>query len=170
MASGRSTQLAGQLGEYLVAAQLCRLNLVAATFSGNVQHFDILASDANGRAHTVQVKTIRGRDWQLNAAKFLDIDLVDGNRQIVRGRLKEPIPGLMCVFVRLGEDYRADEYYVLTWLEVQDIVDAHYRQNLEKHGGIRPKNAESRHTSFFYGALQPYRDAWHKFDIGAAPA
>ena len=43
MASGRGTKLTGAVGEFLVAAELCRRNLVATPFSGNVPHYDIIA-------------------------------------------------------------------------------------------------------------------------------
>ena len=108
MATGRSTQLTGQVGEYLVAA----------TFSGNVEHFDILASDLKGVAFAVQVKAIRTGDWQLSASRFPDIE-IQGTKQVVRGSMPEPHPGLICVFVLLGSECGADEFYVLTWLEVQ---------------------------------------------------
>jgi hypothetical protein len=39
MATGRSTQLTGQIGEHLVAAGLGRMGFVAAPFAGNVPHF-----------------------------------------------------------------------------------------------------------------------------------
>ena len=44
MATGRSNKLVGQTGEYLVAAELSRRGLIATTFTGNVPHYDIIAS------------------------------------------------------------------------------------------------------------------------------
>lgn len=49
MATGRENQLTKQVGEYLVAAELCRRGFIATTFTGNVPDFDIIASDARGR-------------------------------------------------------------------------------------------------------------------------
>jgi len=49
MATGRSNKLVGQTGEYLVAAELLRRGLIATTFTGNVPHYDIIASDETGR-------------------------------------------------------------------------------------------------------------------------
>ena len=54
--SGRATKLTGQIGEYLVAAELARRGLIATTFTGNVPHYDIIASDERGRHLSVQVK------------------------------------------------------------------------------------------------------------------
>jgi hypothetical protein len=42
MRSGRNNLLTKQIGEYLVAAELGRKGLIAATFTGNVPDFDIL--------------------------------------------------------------------------------------------------------------------------------
>jgi hypothetical protein len=162
MATGRSTQLTGQIGEYLVAAQLCRHDLIAATFSGNVEHFDVLATDASGRAVAVQVKTIKTGDWQLNADRYLLIEQT-GDRQVVRGLGPEPHPGLMCVFVRLGVTYAADEFYVLSWRDVQRLVAQNYRANLKRLGGVRPRNPSSRHTAVSTKHLEPFRDAWTAF-------
>ena len=44
MATGRTSKLVGQTGEYLVAAELSRRGLIATTFTGNVPHYDIIAS------------------------------------------------------------------------------------------------------------------------------
>lgn len=49
MATGRSNKLVGQTGEYLVAAELSRRGFIATTFTGNVPHYDIIASDETGR-------------------------------------------------------------------------------------------------------------------------
>ena len=83
MATGRSTKLVGQAGEYLVAAELSRRGLIATTFTGNVPHYDIIASDENGRHVSVQVKTTRSGSWQFgDMSIFCDITF-DGKRQIV---------------------------------------------------------------------------------------
>ena len=142
--------------------------MIAATFSGNVEHFDILASNAEGIGYAVQVKTIRKGDWQLNATRFLDI-AQRGSKQSVRRKLPEPHPGLLCVFVRLGEANGADEFFVLSWLDLQKIVARHYKENLAKHGGIRPRNPESTHTALSKLELAPFQDAWHTFEKRKRP-
>jgi len=43
MATGREIQLTQHRGEYLVAAELCRLGYLATTFTGNVPDIDIIA-------------------------------------------------------------------------------------------------------------------------------
>ena len=64
MATGRSKKIVGQTGEYLVAAELSRRGLIATTFTGNVPHYDIIASDETGRHVSVQVKSSRSASWQ----------------------------------------------------------------------------------------------------------
>jgi len=44
MATGRNMQLTKMLGEYLVCAELCRRESLAATFTENVPEFDIFAA------------------------------------------------------------------------------------------------------------------------------
>ena len=80
MATGRSIQLNKQIGEYLVACELARRGLLVATFSGNVPDFDIIASDANGHSIPIQVKTIRGGEWQFSADKFVEVRFEGKNR------------------------------------------------------------------------------------------
>lgn len=64
MPTGRSTKLVGATGEYLVAAALSRRGLIATTFTGNVPHYDIIASDESGRHVSVQVEASRSSSWQ----------------------------------------------------------------------------------------------------------
>jgi hypothetical protein len=75
MATGRSNQLTKQVGEYLVAAELGRLGLLAATFSGNVPEHDIVATDSACKTVPVQVKAVTGTSWQFDIRRFVDIEL-----------------------------------------------------------------------------------------------
>jgi hypothetical protein len=77
MGSGRKNQLTKQIGEYLVAAELCRRGLIATTFTGNVPDFDIIATDERFETIPIQVKTIWGGSWQLDASKFIKIEKID---------------------------------------------------------------------------------------------
>jgi len=49
MTTGLKTQLAKQVGEYLVAAELGRMGLIAATFAGNVPDYDVSVRRTTGR-------------------------------------------------------------------------------------------------------------------------
>ena len=74
MATGRQNKLVGQTGEYLVASELSRRGLIATTFTGNVPHYDIIASNEKGKHISVQVKTISGSTWQFaRVDRFVEI-------------------------------------------------------------------------------------------------
>lgn len=144
MATARSNQLTKQVGEYLVACELARRGLLVATFSGNVPDFDLIATDFKGFSCPIQVKTIRRGAWQFSIDKFADITF-DGSRQLIGRKKPLPIPQLVCVFVLAAEKYGEDQFFVLEWAKVQDIVISSYRRWLDTHGGVRPK--KNRFTS-----------------------
>ncbi|MBA7537492.1 hypothetical protein ES705_29761 [subsurface metagenome] len=158
MATGQSMQLAKQIGEYLTAAELCRRKFVAATFSGNVPHYDILASDENGKKIAVQVKTIRGGSWQFDARKFVNITM-SGNKQVLGVEKKEPYPNLLCVFI-LIDNYGSDKFYIFTWKQLQDIMIYRYKRWLDKHDGKRPRKPDSFHSSLNPEDLKKHEDNW----------
>ncbi|NUM68395.1 hypothetical protein HUU39_24510 [candidate division KSB1 bacterium] len=143
MAAGRSNQLVKQIGEYLVACELARRGLLVATFSGNVPDFDL----------------IRGGAWQFSIDKFADITF-DGSRQLIGRKKPLPIPQLVCVFVLAAEKYGDDQFFVLEWSKVQDIVITIYRRWLDTHGGVRPRKPDSLHCAIVMENLQKYKDNW----------
>ncbi|UCE51311.1 MAG: hypothetical protein JSV31_18865 [Desulfobacterales bacterium] len=159
MTTGRSTKLVGQAGEYLVAAELSRRGLIATTFTGNVHHYDIIASEEKGRHVSVQVKTIRGGSWQFSDIRqFCDITF-QGKRQII-GRAKQcPVRGLICVFVRLNS-YGEDKFYICPWLTLRAKIIKGHKDYLAKHKGIRPKKWDSPHTAIAEESLSAFKDRW----------
>jgi hypothetical protein len=152
VASGRDTQLARQIGEYLAAAELGRRGWVATTFTGSVPGFDILAINSDGTILEVQVKAIRSSAWQLNAGQFLDIDIVDG-AQIVRGKRAIKTARRVCIFIEL-RDYGSDAFYLCDLGELQEILLADYKN------GPRPKNPTTLHHALYPKRLTPFRDNW----------
>src|SRR3954467_11981519 len=137
MAKGRDMQLARQIGEHLVAAELGRRGYVAAPFAGNVPLFDLLAADMTGRAFSVQVKTVRRFQWQIDAEKFINIHIDDNTRlQSVKGRVRLPNPNVVCIFIMLKDDdpdghIKEDEFYVLTICRLQEIIEVGYIARLD---------------------------------------
>ena len=129
MATGRDNQLTKQTGEYLVAAELCRRGFIATTFTGNVPHYDIIASNASGRHQAIQVKAIKRGSWQFDSRAFADIQL-DAKKQVIGRLVEAPYPDLVCVFVRLRSQ-AADEFYILTWADLQKIAIGGHRRYLE---------------------------------------
>jgi len=160
MATGRDNQLTKQVGEYLVAAEVCRRGFIATTFTGNVPHYDIIASDGSGRHLAIQVKAIKGGAWQFDCRTFAEIRF-DGKRQVVGRPTEAPYPDLVCVFVRL-RGQGADEFYILTWSDLQKIAVASHRRYLQGHGGVRPKKYDSFHMAI--RMLKEHRDKWGVLD------
>lgn len=159
MRSGRSTKIVGQTGEYLVAAELSRRGLIATTFTGNVPHYDIVASDEVGRHVSVQVKTSRSASWQFsNITNFCDVTF-SGKRQIVGKSKRCPIRRLVVVFVRV-DPQGSDQYYILTWTRLRHLLVKGHKNFLDKHNGVRPRNYKSLHSAIQEESLHPYRDKW----------
>jgi hypothetical protein len=102
MATGRSNLLIKQIGEYLVASELARRELLVATFSGNVPDFDLIATDLKGSSCPIQVKTVRGGAWQFSIDEFVDIT-IEGSKQIIGKKKSLPISQLVSVFVIAAE-------------------------------------------------------------------
>jgi hypothetical protein len=159
MATGRSNQLIKQMGEYLVACELARQGLLVATFSGNVPDFDLIATDFKGSSCLIQVKTIKGGAWQFSIDKFVDITF-DGSRQLIGNKKPLPIPQLVCVFVLAAEKYGDDQFFVLEWSKVQEILIANHTRWLDSHGGVRPRKYDSMHCAIIQSDLRDYKDNW----------
>ena len=162
MATGRSNQLNKQIGEYLVASELARRGWLVATFSGNVPDFDIVAGNANGQSVPIQVKTIRGGDWQFSVDKFVEVKF-KGQKQILGSIIPPRIQHLLCVFV-LATEYGKDRFFILEWEELRDIAVASYSFWLDIKKGVRPRNYKSLHCAVSPKKLTEYENQWDKID------
>ena len=160
MATGRSNKLVGQTGEYLVAAELSRRGLIATTFTGNVPHYDIIASNEVGRHVSVQVKASRGTSWQFaDIRKYCGIEF-KGKKQIVGKAVKCPVRGLVVVLVKIDEGGN-DRYYILTWQKLRNLLVKHHKNYLARHGGMRAEKWDSFHCAISDKDLKAYEDNWH---------
>lgn len=159
MTSGRKNKLTGQTGEYLVAAELSRRGFIATTFTGNVPHYDIVASDESGRHASVQVKAASGGSWQFgNIRRYCDIEF-DGRRQIVGDLKPAPVRGLVTVFVKI-QDLPPDCFYVLDWTELTKLLAAKHTRFLERNNGVRPKKWDSLHIAIKEESLLGFANQW----------
>ena len=148
----------------MVAAELSRRGLLTATFAGNVPDDDIVATGSRGQTALVQVKAIAGPSWQFDIRTFTDVRYKAG-AQTMGQPTTPPAGALICVFVRLNKDgYGADRFYVLRWPELQRVLINGYRSYLERHGGRRPKRADSFHTALRETHIEPFLDNWPLFD------
>jgi len=160
MASGRKNQLTKQIGEYLVAAELCRRGLIATTFTGNVPDFDVIATNKSFKTVPIQVTTIWGKGaWQFDGSKFLDIKFEVNGIQRIIGKKNLSNPDLICIFVRLISQGN-DGFFIFRLIDLQEIIFEHYSQYLVKHNGKRPRNESSTHAGVNPILLERFRDNW----------
>lgn len=153
-----STQLAGQIGESLVVAELGRRGIVATSFAGNVPDIDLLAFKDGSSVH-LQVKSVRTGSVSFDANRFLLIEF-DGDKQIVRGPDPEIDGDLIYVFVRIGNSAGEDQFFILEQRQLQEIIKQNHIAWLDKHGGVRPKNPQSTHVSVSLAQLAEVEDHW----------
>ena len=158
MATGRGNQLTKQVGEYLVAAELCRRGFIATTFTGNVPYYDIVASSSHGRTALLQVKTINAGDWQFDIRRFADFRLT-GKKQLFKKMLPPTISNLICVFVLL-DAHGQDKFFIFPWRRLQIILVNGYRDFLAAHGGKRPRKSESFHSIVQPWQVAKYENNW----------
>ena len=160
----------GQVGEYLVASHLCRMGLVATTFTRNMPGFDILALNSNIQLK-IQVKTVRNKgDWQLNASDFLifDKDLFEkGTQKIVGINNIEKCD--FFVFVKLDKDSDLqnksveelrDRFYIVPTKKLKIIIMEIYNNFLIRNDGVRPSNQKSTHTAVKKEVLENFENNW----------
>ena len=165
METGRSNKLVAQTGEYLVAAELSRRGLIATTFTGNVPHYDIIASNEAGKHVSVQVKASRGSSWQFSDITCFCEIFFKGKRQVV-GPLKQcPVQRLIVIFVRIDPD-GSDNYYILTWRRLRDLVVRGHKAYLARHDGMRAQKWDSFHGAISEKTLRPYKDRWQTVKRG----
>lgn len=157
-----STQLAGQIGESLVVAELGRRGIVATAFAGNVPDIDLLAYK-DGSSIALQVKSVRSGSIHFDAKRLLLIDF-EGDRQFVRGIDPEIDGDLIYVFVFLGVVAGADRFFILDQCRLQQIVHCNHSAWLTKHGGVRPKNPQSTHVAVKMADFSDHEDNWALID------
>ena len=58
----------------------------------------------------------------------------------------------------------ADRFYVLRWPELQRVLINGYRGYLKRHGGRRPRRADSFHTALREPDIKSFLDNWSLFD------
>lgn len=157
-----STQLAGQIGESLVVAELGRRGIVATAFSGNVPDIDLLAYRGSNTLH-LQVKAWRAGSVSFNAARFLKIRM-DGQKQVVEGIVDGLDVGLIYVFVKIDERAGLDRYFVLRQGDLAELIKVGYECFLFKHNGVRPRNFDTKHCAISLAQLERFEGNWRLVD------
>ena len=167
MASGLGNKLTGQIGEYLVCAELGRRGLIATPFSGNVPTFDVLATDALCRTVPIQVKASQSDSWPSDARLWMNLELNKTTGvQEKHGEVKIQHPDLIYVCVAIaaarGVDATGglDRFFILTKIELQKICISSYSAFMDRHDWRRPRNPASYDNSYLISGLQEYEDNW----------
>ncbi len=171
--SALNNKLAGQIGEYLVCAELGRRGLIATPFSGNVPTFDVLATDEQLRTVPIQVKTSRTDNWNGDARNWLDITLDKASGvQLNRGLKILVNPELIYVYVAIAKPGEHDRFFVLTMADAQKAYSESYTAFMKKHEWRRPRNPESFDNRVHIGDIAKFEDNWELITTrlkGSAP-
>ena len=163
LSRGRRNTLAGQIAEHLVCAELARRDLLVTTFSGNVPHFDVLATDESCRTVPIQVKAFRGSKWPSNAKIWMDIELdLETGRQIYQGPAHLTTPELVYVCVSLEEagSQKRDRFFVLTMQDLQKICIERYTAWMGQKEWKRPRNPATFDVRYEIAELLSFEDNW----------
>ncbi len=163
MARSFKTQLAGQIGESLVVAELGRRGIVATALAGDVPDIDILAY-REGYSLALQVKSVRTGSVSFDARRFMHIEF-DGDRQIITGQNLTLDDRLIFVFVGIGAAAHADRFFILEQHDLRHVIHDNHASWLAKHGGVRPKNPHSPHTAVSLAQLEVFENNWALIDM-----
>ncbi len=166
MSKGLSNKLAGQVGEFLVCAELGRRGLIATSFTGNVPEFDLIVADGLLNTLPVQVKTSRGHSWPTTANRWIDVTIDEkGQKQIDHGDSDIPYPDLIyvCVLLAAPKAEQADRYFILLKSDLQVICARNYRAWMSTHDWKRPKSFRSLDNRYYVTDLEPFEDNWALF-------
>ena len=161
MSTGYSNQLTGQIGEYLVCAELGRLGLIATSFTGNVPEYDLLVCDEMLKSLPIQVKTTRSASWPSRANLWLNIEFDDTEKkQINHGRLEIANPDLIYVCVSLGQSRAQDRFFICTKADIQDACINSYKNWMDPKDWKRPRNYKSLDNRYDTDHLAAFEDNW----------
>jgi hypothetical protein len=58
------------------------------------------------------------------------------------------------------ESTGADQFFILTWRTLRDLLIRGHKDYLARHHGRRPKKWSSFHSAVTKQVLEPYRDRW----------
>ncbi len=163
MSTGRRNRLAGQIGEFLVCAELGRRGLIASPFAGNVPTFDVLATDENCRTVPIQVKASRGDNWPSDARHWMDLELESNTGiQHFRGPISLDTPDLIyvCVAIADANTGAKDRFFILTQSQLQTVCIAGYSQWMQQIGWRRPRNPGSFDCRWWIKDIEMFENNW----------
>jgi hypothetical protein len=163
MRKGLKNKLAGQIGEYLVCAELGRRGLIATSFTGNVPEFDLIVANDTLTTIPIQVKSSRGDSWRTRINLWIDIEIDHENKQqIDRGDAEVSNPDLIYVCVCLSEvdSCDKDRFFILQKRDLQTICARNHREWMNGHDWKRPRNYQSMDGRYYVENLVPFENNW----------
>jgi hypothetical protein len=158
MEKNYTTQLAGQIGESLVVAELGRRGIVATAFAGNVPEIDLVAYK-KGLTISLQVKAWRGGSVSFDAKNYLQIEFKDKFQNVI-GLHKFNDDTLIYVFVKIGKEIGSDKFFIISKQKLANKILENYKSFLSKHNGLRPRNYLTTHCAVSEIDLLPFANNW----------
>ncbi len=159
--SGRNNRLAGQIGEYLVCAELGRRGLIATPFAGNVPAFDVLAADEQCRTVPIQVKASHSENWPSDARTWMNIELDPKTGvQHNKGPVAITNPELIYVCVAIAKPSERDRFFILTKADLQQRCIKNYKEWMEKRDWKRPRNPASYDCRYDIKMIVDFENKW----------
>ncbi len=162
--SGLTNKLAGQIGEFLVCAELGKRGFIATSFTGNVPEFDLIAADHSLKTVPIQVKTSRGDNWPTRADLWINIEIDDDlEKQIDLGNSEITHPELIYVCVKLAppDSSERDRFFILKKKDLQLICAKNYREWMDGLDWKRPRNHKSLDNRYYLNNLEPHENKWN---------
>ena len=163
MQKGINNKLAGQIGEYLVCAELGKRGYIATSFTGNVPEFDLIVANDKLKTIPIQVKTSRSANWPTRANLWIDIEIDDKNKkQIDNGNSIISNPDLIYICVALAdiEKDERDRFFILKKSDIQKIASKNYRDWMNPKQWKRPRNYKSLDNRYYIKDLLEYENNW----------
>ena len=163
MQKGINNKLAGQIGEYLVCAELGKRGYIATSFTGNVPEFDLIVADDKLKTIPIQVKTSRSANWPTRADLWINIGIDDNEKkQIDNGNSIISNPDLIYICVALAdiEKDEKDRFFILKKKDIQNICSKNYRSWMNSKEWKRPKNYKSLDNRYYIKDLLEYENNW----------
>ena len=160
---GLNNKLAGQIGEYLVCAELGKRGYIATSFTGNVPEFDLIVANEELDTIPVQVKSSRGDSWRTRADLWIDIEIDDESKQQVDHGDKLILnPDLIYVCVALSEpdSKKLDQFFIFTKKDLQHVCAKNYREWMDGVDWKRPRNYKSLDNRYYLKDLSKYENNW----------
>jgi hypothetical protein len=176
MEKGLSNKLAGQIGEYLVCAELGRRGYIATSFTGNVPEFDLIIAKVIEKeilkSLPIQVKTTRGDSWPTRADLWIDVEIDENEeKQIYKSKASIKNKNLIYVCVALAKEVSKpekqdrDRFFILKKEDLQTICADNYSKWMDKHNWKRPRNYKSLDNRYYIKDLEEhYEDNWELID------